>query len=49
MRATNPQALRSALRDAFKRAGPTLIEVPVGEMSEPRRFTALPRVRPQTR
>jgi acetolactate synthase-1/2/3 large subunit len=48
-RATNPQELRSALHEAFQRSGPTLIEVPVGEMMDPRRFTNLPRVRPKAR
>jgi acetolactate synthase-1/2/3 large subunit len=46
-RATGPVELGNALRAAFARQGPTLIEVPVGEMPEPRRFTHLPRVRPR--
>ena len=46
-RATDPQALRRALNDAFKRSGPTVIEVPVGAMTDPRSFTNLPRVRPK--
>ena len=45
VRAESPAALRRALADAFTRPRPTLIEVPVGEMMEPRRFTNLPRVR----
>jgi acetolactate synthase-1/2/3 large subunit len=47
VRATGPAELGTALRDAFWREGPTVIEVPVGEMTEPRRFTHLPRVRPR--
>ena len=35
MRATTPEALRGSLRQAFKEAGPVLIEVPVGEMPDP--------------
>ena len=46
VRAESPAALRRALADALTRPKPTLIEVPVGEMMEPRRFTNLPRVRP---
>jgi acetolactate synthase-1/2/3 large subunit len=47
LRAGNPAELEAALRGAFGRNEPTLIEVPVGEMPEPRRFTYLPRVRPR--
>jgi acetolactate synthase I/II/III large subunit len=47
IRATDPQALRRTLNDAFKRSGPTVIEVPVGAMTDPRSFTNLPRVRPK--
>jgi acetolactate synthase-1/2/3 large subunit len=46
-RAGRPDELETALGLAFSRAEPTLIEVPVGEMPEPRRFTHLPRVRPR--
>lgn len=46
-RASGPPELGAALRAAFARTGPTLIDVPVGEMPEPRRFTHLPRVRPR--
>lgn len=45
-RATNPQELRQALRAAFERPGPTLIEVLVGEMAWPWNHILLPRVRP---
>jgi len=47
LRAANPDELEAALHTAFGRPAPTLIEVPVGEMPEPRRFTQLPRVRPR--
>lgn len=46
-RAVSPAELRTALRAGFERSGPTVIEVPVSEMAEPRRFTHLPRVRPR--
>jgi acetolactate synthase I/II/III large subunit len=45
MHARDPQELRTALRKAFGLNKPVLIEVPVGEMPDPRRFTNLPRVR----
>ena len=32
LRATNPEALRKAMREAFDANGPALIEVPVGEL-----------------
>ncbi len=48
VRAAGLPELRAALRAAFAHPGPTLIEMPVGEMPEPRRFTHLPRVRPRT-
>jgi acetolactate synthase-1/2/3 large subunit len=48
-RAATPTELREAVRAGFERSGPTLIEVPVGEMADPRRFTHLPRVRPRGR
>lgn len=46
-RAEGAAQLAGALRTALARPGPALIEVPVGEMAEPRRFTHLPRVRPR--
>ena len=48
VRAAGPSELRAALGEAFARAGPTVIEVPVGEMAEPRRFIHMPRVRPRS-
>jgi acetolactate synthase I/II/III large subunit len=45
-RAKSPQALRAALKRAFRRRNePTLIEVPVGPMPSPWPFIMLPRVR----
>jgi acetolactate synthase-1/2/3 large subunit len=45
-RARNPQALRAALKRAFKRRdGPSLIEVPVSQMPSPWEFIHMPRVR----
>lgn len=46
LRATTPEALRAALRRGFATTeGPTLIEVPVGELPSPWEFIMLPRVR----
>jgi acetolactate synthase-1/2/3 large subunit len=45
-RTTSPDGLRAALRRAFAhRAGPTLIEVPVGALPSPWEFIAMPKVR----
>ncbi|NJO12899.1 MAG: hypothetical protein HC872_04895, partial [Gammaproteobacteria bacterium] len=44
-RVHTPNELAAALDVAFKRQGPTLIEVPVGEMSSPWQYIMLPRVR----
>ena len=45
-RVTSPDALRAALRRAFAhRDGPTLIEVPVGELPSPWEFIFMPRIR----
>lgn len=44
-RARNPDELRTALREAFARREPTLIEVPVGAMPSPWEFIHMPRVR----
>jgi acetolactate synthase I/II/III large subunit len=45
-RARSPAELRGALRRAFgERAGPTVIEVPVGEMPSPWEFIHMPRIR----
>ncbi len=45
-RASDPGELRRALRAALARTGPTLIEVPVGEMTRPWDYIHMPRVRP---
>jgi acetolactate synthase-1/2/3 large subunit len=44
-RARDPNQLRTALRRAFIRREPTLIEVPVGPMPSPWEFIHMPRVR----
>jgi acetolactate synthase-1/2/3 large subunit len=44
-RARNPDELGAALRLAFARREPTLIEVPVGPMPSPWEFIHMPRVR----
>jgi acetolactate synthase I/II/III large subunit len=43
-RVRSPLELRSALREAFDEPGPTIIEVPVEEMSSPWEFIILPRL-----
>jgi acetolactate synthase-1/2/3 large subunit len=46
VRAKSPDALRDALRSAFaRRDGPTLIEVPVGELPSPWEFIQMGKVR----
>ena len=46
IRASGPAELRAALRKGFSHTdGPTLIEVPVGELPSPWEFIMLPRVR----
>ena len=47
LRAHTPDDLRAALRRGFIASGPTLIEVPVGEMPSSWAAAFLPRVRPQ--
>jgi acetolactate synthase-1/2/3 large subunit len=42
VRVNSPAGLRKALQDAFAEAGPTIIEVPVGQMSSPWEFIILP-------
>ncbi|MBN8903192.1 MAG: hypothetical protein J0H57_19350, partial [Rhodospirillales bacterium] len=44
-RATTPDALEAALREAFAREAPGLIHVPVGEMPSPWDMILLPRIR----
>ena len=46
-RATTPAQLRDAVRAAIDRTQPTVIDVPVGAMPNPRALTILPRVRPR--
>jgi len=43
--ASSPDQLRTALREALQRDGPSLIEVPCGEMPSPWHLALLPRVR----
>jgi len=45
VRAQSPEALRRELKAALKRRGPSLIEVPVGEMPDPWSTLIMPRVR----
>jgi acetolactate synthase I/II/III large subunit len=44
-RARKPKELRAALRRAFSRGTPTLIEVPVGPMPSPWEFIHMPKIR----
>ncbi|MCX6044689.1 MAG: thiamine pyrophosphate-binding protein [Chloroflexi bacterium] len=46
IRAKTPDEVRQAIRQGFATKGPTLIEVPVGEMPSPWSASFLPRVRP---
>ena len=46
VRAHTPAEMASAIREGFAHAGPTIIEVPVGEMSDPWRHILMPKVRP---
>lgn len=45
LRATNPDALRAALKQGLGNDFPTLIEIPVGELPSPWHLMHLPRVR----
>jgi acetolactate synthase-1/2/3 large subunit len=45
MRARSPAELRAAILRAFGIGGPTVIEVPIGELPNPWQFIMLPRVR----
>jgi acetolactate synthase-1/2/3 large subunit len=45
VRAHGPEELRVAIREGLKREGPTLIEVPVGEMADPWKLFFFPRAR----
>jgi acetolactate synthase-1/2/3 large subunit len=44
-RVTGPSELLAALRAGFARRGPTVIEIPVGEMSPPWPYIMMPKVR----
>jgi acetolactate synthase-1/2/3 large subunit len=45
LRATDNDSLRTALRAAFAHSGPSVIEIPVGELPSPWHFMHLKRVR----
>jgi acetolactate synthase-1/2/3 large subunit len=45
VRAHGPEELRVAIREGLKREGPTLVEVPVGEMADPWKLFFFPRAR----
>ena len=45
LRAETPEALASAIRRGFDHEGPTLIEIPVGDLPSPWQFIHMPRVR----
>jgi acetolactate synthase-1/2/3 large subunit len=49
LRAQTPQELRWALRQGLDAKGPTLIEIPVGEMPNPWPLLHMPRIRPAGR
>ena len=46
LRADGPEGLRAVLKQAFKQRGPAIIEVPVGEFTEPWPFIRPPASRP---
>jgi acetolactate synthase-1/2/3 large subunit len=45
--AKTPSELKTAIRKGFDENGPTLIEVPVGDMPNPWHFAMAPPVRPK--
>ena len=45
LRVRTPEELRPALRRAFATDGPTLIEIPTGEMPDPWKFIQMPKIR----
>jgi acetolactate synthase-1/2/3 large subunit len=45
LRAETPEALRAAIRRGFNHDGPTLIEIPVGDLPSPWHLIHMPRVR----
>ncbi len=46
LRAETPEALASAIRQGFDYDGPTIVEIPVGDLPNPWHLMHLPRVRP---
>jgi acetolactate synthase-1/2/3 large subunit len=46
LRAETPEALASAIRQGFDHDGPTIIEIPVGDLPSPWHLIHLPQVRP---
>lgn len=45
LKATSPEELRGAIRKGFATKGPTLVEIPLGELPDPWPHVQLPRVR----
>lgn len=45
LKANTPEELRSAIRLGFEHSGPTVIEIPVGEMPGPWRHIRMPQIR----
>ncbi len=45
-RATSPEELKSAIGDAFRQSGPSVIEVPMGVMPDPWAWSVGTRIRP---
>ena len=45
LRATTPDELRARLREGLAHSGPTIIEVPVGELPSPWEFVLMPKLR----
>jgi acetolactate synthase-1/2/3 large subunit len=46
LRAETPEALASAIRRGFDHDGPTIVEIPVGDLPSPWHLIHMPRVRP---
>jgi len=49
LRAETPEALALAIRQGFDHNGPTIVEIPVGDLPSPWHLMRLPRVRPVRR
>ena len=49
LRAKTPEALSSAIRRGFDHDGPTIVEIPVGDLPSPWHLMRMPRVRPAAR